>query len=98
LRHRPPFRLRALARYEGAIREAIHLFKYEHKRILAKHFDRAIQARIARLRELLPVDAVLPVPLHRRRYRQRGFNQAALLANSVADALGLPLILAPRAA
>jgi len=36
-------------------------------------------------------DAVVPIPLHRRRRRRRGFDQAALLADPVARALGLPL-------
>jgi ComF family protein len=39
---------------------------------------------------LLPVDVVVPVPLHRRRERDRGFNQSALLARAVATACALP--------
>ena len=37
-------------------------------------------------------DALIPVPLTRRRLRQRGFNQAALLARSTARRLGLPIL------
>ena len=36
------------------------------------------------------IDAVTCVPLHRRKQRQRGYNQAAVLAKVVADELGLP--------
>ena len=35
-------------------------------------------------------DLVLPIPLHRARYYERGYNQSAMLARGVADALGLP--------
>ncbi len=38
------------------------------------------------------VDAVVPVPLHRRRLAERGFNQAVLLARPLARALGVPLL------
>jgi ComF family protein len=36
------------------------------------------------------VDAVVPVPLHRRRQRERGYNQAALIAEVLAAQLGVP--------
>jgi ComF family protein len=39
----------------------------------------------------LPVDVVVPIPLHPKRERARGFNQAALLARELARSTGLPL-------
>ena len=39
------------------------------------------------------VDVLLPVPLHRRRLRERGFNQAFEIARPVAAGLGLPLLI-----
>ena len=39
-------------------------------------------------------DALVPVPLHKNRYRQRGFNQAELLARRVGEASGMPVLLA----
>lgn len=41
---------------------------------------------------LLPVDAVVPVPLHGFRRVQRGYNQAAVIGKEVADCLGVPLV------
>jgi ComF family protein len=79
-------RARAVGEYSGALREIIHAFKYEKRRSLA--------APLAALmgsggRELLDeADCIVPVPLHRRRERARGFNQARDLARD----LGLPLI------
>jgi ComF family protein len=40
---------------------------------------------------LLPVDLILPVPLHIRRLRERGFNQAAFLAKELGKKIGLPV-------
>ena len=39
----------------------------------------------------LPVEVIVPVPLHARRVKKRGYNQAALLAKEMSEGLGLPL-------
>lgn len=44
-------------------------------------------------REMFPTDGVIvPVPLHRRRYAERGFNQAELIADALGRLLGQPVI------
>ncbi len=81
---------RAAARYGDVVREAVHAFKFGGKRALAL----PLGDLLAETRVLLPVDAVdllVPVPLHRRRERERGFNQSRLLARRVACAWGVPL-------
>jgi ComF family protein len=40
----------------------------------------------------LPADAVIPVPLHRKRLRERGFNQSELLARQLSRQSGLPVL------
>ena len=37
------------------------------------------------------IDTIIPVPLHTKRFRQRGFNQADLLAQCVSDKTGIPV-------
>ena len=72
------------------VREAVHAFKFGGKRALAL----PLGDLLAETRALLPIDAVdllVPVPLHRRRERERGFNQSRLLARRVACAWGVPL-------
>ncbi|OGL18649.1 MAG: hypothetical protein A3K12_15250 [Candidatus Rokubacteria bacterium RIFCSPLOWO2_12_FULL_71_19] len=81
---------RAAARYGDVVREAVHAFKFGGKRALAL----PLGDLLAETRALLPIDAVdllVPVPLHRRRERERGFNQSRLLARRVACAWGVPL-------
>ncbi len=85
--------VRAAFVFEGAMRSSIHRFKYrgEHARgqflgkLLADHAESAV----ARRKE--PVDIVVPVPLHLRRRRARGYNQAEILAKRVAERLAVPL-------
>jgi len=89
-RRRPKFTYaRSAALYEGAMREALHAFKFSGKTALAGPLgDLLVEACGAGLP--LPPDLVVPVPLHRARERERGFNQAALLARRVARGLDVP--------
>ncbi len=51
--------------------------------MIAKHFGRVIC-------DLKP-DAIVPVPIHKEKLRQRGYNQAYLLAKEMANCLDIPL-------
>lgn len=77
----------ACAIYGGAVARALRRFKYGGRPDLAAPLGRllAIAARE------LDADLVVPVPLHPRKLRARGYNQAALLAFAVARELAAPL-------
>jgi ComF family protein len=68
-------------RYEGALREIIHAWKYEGRRTLAHPL--AAFLREAGQPLLHDCDVAVPVPLHRWRQLQRGFNQARDLAEQL---------------
>ena len=74
----------------GAVREVVHAFKYEGRRHLCKLLADWMQEALAdpRLRNP-PVEAWVPVPLHRSRLRTRGFNQAGLLAAELGRRTGV---------
>ncbi len=76
----------AVGPYEGLLREAIHRFKYRNDINLDRPLARMLADRI--ISANVPVDLVLPVPLHRDRLVQRSYNQSALLAKRIARALG----------
>jgi ComF family protein len=85
---------RAFAAYHGAtgtspIATAITHFKYGGARRLGRRLASALITRVPDP----TVDLVMPVPLHVRRLRTRGFNQSALLARHVARHLGCPVAL-----
>ncbi|HXH07782.1 MAG TPA: phosphoribosyltransferase family protein, partial [Vicinamibacterales bacterium] len=78
--------MRSAALYEGALREIVHALKYDGRRSLARPLAALMRTCGPDLLE--GADAVIPVPLDGRRLRQRGFNQARLLA----EGLGLPVL------
>lgn len=78
----PPFdRARAAARYEGSIRDAIHRLKYQRQLLQAEHLRQVLTVSEA-ASVVQDADLMLPVPLHPRRLRRRGFNQALLLGQA----------------
>ena len=76
---------------KGPIKEAIHYFKYEGiaelKKGLGSILSDAIIARTIGKNLVL-----IPVPLHRHRLRERGYNQAKLLADEISKNLNVPVI------
>lgn len=84
-------KLRAAAFYEPTVREAIHLLKYGRKRALAKHLVQLMQHRLPCDLSGEDYDMLLPIPLHKRRYRKRGFNQSELFAAGVSSIWSVPV-------
>ena len=83
-------RARSYAEYEGALVRAIVTLKFEQIEPLGAWFAQAAGGSRAAGSGKLEVDIVVPVPLHRQRYRERGYNQADLIARPLARQLGLP--------
>jgi ComF family protein len=79
----------ALYHYDAPLREAIHWLKYRRRRALAGPLGTlCVEALPRRVHDC---GMIVPVPLHRTRERERGFNQSALLAEAIAGALQAPL-------
>jgi ComF family protein len=79
--------MRAAVVLEGPVERAIHRFKYEGRHALAPALAGLLLDRLAV--ESLPAGWLLPVPLHPRRERQRGYNQSTLLARELSRCLKL---------
>jgi len=74
--------------YEGRMRSAIHALKYERMRPAAVRLGGMLAQAISTLLPDAPDEMlVIPVPLHRSKHAERGFNQARLLAAHALDAL-----------
>jgi len=92
-RAHPPFeRAVAYAGYDGGLRDLIHLLKYQQVRPAAAVLGRMLGEAIPNIERLIPAGtiAVVPVPLHERKQRQRGFNQSELIARSALKCVARP--------
>lgn len=78
-------------RYE-AVKDTIFKFKYDgyknYGKILGKYMaDYVIENNIC---DVLEADIIVPIPLWKKKEKERGFNQSALLAEAVSDIIGIP--------
>jgi ComF family protein len=83
---------RSCAYHGGPLRQAIHEFKYRDLQCLAVPLGRLMADRWPVLAPQLAFDSIVPVPLHPRRHRQRGYNQSALLARELGNCLQKPVV------
>ncbi len=77
--------------YEGAMKEAIHLLKYRKKTGMVAPLEKIMRRYFDHI-NFPHLDLVIPIPLHRKKFRERGFNQAELIANIVARYFKLELV------
>lgn len=81
-------RARAVARFDGAVREMVHRLKYGDRMDLAEAMGRMMVRAGGEI--LAGADVLVPVPLHRMRLFMRRFNQAAALARVISRLTGVP--------
>ena len=83
-------RARSYGIYDGALVKAILLLKWERMEPLGAWFGERLAEMARQEGGKLAADLVVPVPLHRERERERGYNQAGLISKPLARKLGLP--------
>jgi ComF family protein len=88
----PPFeKAVAYGSYDGALRELIHLLKYDRVRpaasVLGRMVSDCVVQLVSQFESEIPV--VVPVPLHQKKLRERGFNQSELIAQEAMKLLPL---------
>src|SRR5438477_2220324 len=83
-------RVRSFARYRDSLVRAIVLLKFEEMDPLADWFADRLAEVVRQNSATLQADLIVPVPLHKYRQRERGFNQAELLSKRLAKKLKIP--------
>jgi ComF family protein len=81
---------RAYGMFRGSLMDAIHRFKYGKKYALSSSLSALVRDTFFRYWNPARVDLLIPVPLHIKRLRARGFNQAYLLVHGWAKENGVP--------
>jgi competence protein ComFC len=82
----------SLCVYQGAVKEWIYSFKYGNRPYIARPFALMMVDRITEMGLNRMIDAIAPVPLHGKKLRTRGYNQAEVLAGAVSRGLGIKLL------
>lgn len=82
---------RAAFAFEGGVKELLHSFKYTPRPHLRKPLALLMCGALTGQIELIKPDLIIPVPLHGKKMRQRGFNQAILLGEILSRQWRLPL-------
>jgi len=88
IKKKPPFSsARSIAVYDGVLLDAIHRFKYNGKTSIAKPLGSIMADRLPPNN----YDIIVPVPLHKKRLKHRGFNQSLLLARKISKRHKIPI-------
>ena len=88
---RPYALARSVGRYEGALLTAIHKFKYHGKTGIGKALGNIMADFASGIWEMGTFDLIIPVPLHIKKLRERGFNQAVIMARELSKRFAVPL-------
>jgi len=82
---------RAVGLYEDTLLTAIHLFKYRGRIGIGKVMGSIMADFAGGIWDMKVFSVIMPVPLHKKRLRERGFNQAVILSSRIAKRFALPL-------
>ncbi len=82
--------IRSPFRFDGVIRQAVYQLKYKNIRALAVSLARLLNDYLST--NPVPGEALVPVPLHQKRLRERGYNQSGLLAQELSKLTNLPVV------
>ena len=73
----------ALWLYKGDVVKPIYQFKYSYKKVYAKYFAKELFIHFNRVFINEQIDVIIPVPIHKSKYNQRGYNQAEEIAKEL---------------
>ncbi|MFC1977766.1 ComF family protein [Chloroflexota bacterium] len=82
--------IRSPFRFDGVMRQAIHQLKYKNLRALTAPLGQLLNDYL--VDNPIPGEVLVPVPLHRKRLRERGYNQSSLLARELGKLSNLPVV------
>ncbi len=77
--------------YKGSVRDSMYRFKYANRRKYARVYAECFYEINRRWLMHIEPDVIVPIPLYRKRQRQRGYNQAAVFAKALEKISGIPV-------
>ncbi len=82
---------KALWVYRAKVKDSIYRFKYQNRREYAAYYGAELVRIYGDWIRMRKVQAIVPIPISKARYRRRGYNQAELVAKEVGKRMGLPV-------
>ncbi len=82
---------RAVFVYQGAVKKSLYRFKYQNKREYAEYYAWQTAKQWGEWIKRQEIDVIVPVPLHVKRKKERGYNQAEIYARKLGKRLGIPV-------
>ncbi len=77
--------------YNGSMKESVGKFKYHGRQEYAKYYAAELYHEYGEWMKEICAQALIPVPIHKNRYRKRGYNQAELIAKELEKLSGIPM-------
>ena len=78
-----------LFQYTGEIRDTILKYKFNEKSYIYRTFLEFIKNNEEMCSQIKKYDIIIPVPVSKKRFKQRGYNQSALIAKNLAKTLNI---------
>jgi len=77
---------------KGKFQQLMHELKYRNNKAVGLEFGKILGKKILKTKAFDDVDVIIPVPLHWKKLKKRGYNQSQLIAESVSKELKKPLL------
>ena len=82
----------SLFAYESKLKQSLYQIKFHNKREYLDFYAEEVVRVLGETILAWEAEALIPIPLHRRKYQKRGFNQADILAKKLGVLLGIPVL------
>lgn len=77
---------------QGIMQQLLHRFKYRNRPGIGRYLGALLGDELKKSEWMDTIDHIIPVPLHKRKELQRGYNQAGIFAGGIAGTAGVPVL------
>lgn len=80
---------RSLWLHKAPVSQSVYDFKYKNRRVYGEVYAREFVRAFGKLIRIWEIDLIVPVPLHRKKFKKRGYNQAEIVAREIGARMGI---------
>ena len=78
--------------YDGPVKKSMYLFKYSNRRCSGKLFAKYAARKYGKWIKNNKIEAIIPVPMHKKKMKRRGYNQAEVFADELSNLVKIPVL------